>query len=997
MGENNTTLVSLFLIVIMLICSYQASASCINQERESLLRLKASFIDSSNRLSSWKGTDCCKWDGVVCDHITNASHVVKLDLRNYEYSYSSALLSKGVDSSLFELKYLNYLDLSANFFNYTRTPIHFAELLELTYLNLSVTFFNGTIPRSLGNLSKLVVLDFNTRGYLYGSDGYYYPGELIVDGLEWVSSLSSLEYLDLGGVFVPSKSGLDLMKVFNAMPPLLSLKLSSCGLQNTYHHIYAPLNSSFLSKIQHLDLSYNMLDGPIPSILQNMTSMKFLNLYDNRYNSSIPSWLSNLKNLDTLNLGLNFLSSIQGGLSSMVRNNCHLKNVDLSFNHFLNEDVFGSFENLSTGCQEYCLERLDLEHTQLGSHKIPSWLGELRNLKHLNLGNNSLYGPIPSSFGNLSNLEELVIPYNMLTGEIPISFGKLSNLMILDLRENNLDGVIPKSFGQLTNLFGLDFSKNDLKGVLSEIHFVNLTRLKYLFMNENGLLSFEMNHNWVPPFQLKIFSVSSILGFGKCEFPRWIGTQKEMSYLNLFNTNVIGPIPTWLRSKNLQFLDLSYNQITGALPNSIDDQMPNLIALIISNAHICGSLPQSLCRLKNLSFLRVSNNRLSGTISSCLSVLDLVILDLSSNNLQGVFPISFQNLSNLEVMNLARNQLEGEPLMAMRSFKFLSVLDLEGNKFCGNIPKRMGRRLHNLQILNLRGNMFNGTIPSTLWLLPRLQILILADNKLVGNIPPNVGNFSASRGPITDDDAVCNPEKDPWAVCYVSYITQFIKSSPLNYSYLQLYSMVTIDLSNNNFHGHIPREVVVINGLIGLNLSHNDLSGTIPVEIGRSVALESLDLSFNQLFGSIPNSMSSLNSLGALNLSNNNFSGPIPREGHFSTFNDASSYEGNPYLCGEPLSIICPNENAGEGAIEINDNVHDNDGHEEDKMDKMWFCIIVMVGFAFGFWVVVGTLILKKSWRHAYFRFVEETKERIHVAMFLNMTKLKQRRRRNMW
>ncbi|TYK16078.1 LRR receptor-like serine/threonine-protein kinase FLS2 [Cucumis melo var. makuwa] len=854
----------------MLICSYQASASCINQERESLLRLKASFIDSSNRLSSWKGTDCCKWDGVVCDHITNASHVVKLDLRNYEYSYSSALLSKGVDSSLFELKYLNYLDLSANFFNYTQTPIHFAELLELTYLNLSVTFFNGTIPRSLGNLSKLVVLDFNTQGYLYGSDGYYYPGELIVDGLEWVSSLSSLEYLDLGGVLVPSKSGLDLMKVFNAMPPLLSLKLSSCGLQNTYHHIYAPLNSSFLSKIQHLDLSYNMLDGPIPSILQNMTSMKFLNLYDNRYNSSIPSWLSNLKNLDTLNLGLNFLSSIQGG------------------------------------CQEYCLERLDLEHTQLGSHKIPSWLGELRNLKHLNLGNNSLYGPIPSSFGNLSNLEELFISYNMLTGEIPISFGKLSNLMILDLRENNLDGAIPKSFGQLTNLFGLDFSKNDLK-------------------------------------------------------------------------------------------DLSYNQITGALPNSIDDQMPNLIALIISNAHISGSLPQSLCRLKNLSFLRVSNNRLSGTISSCLSVLDLVILDLSSNNLQGVFPISFQNLSNLEVMNLARNQLEGEPLMAMRSFKFLSVLDLEGNKFCGNIPKWMGRRLHNLQILNLRGNMFNGTIPSTLWLLPRLQILILADNKLVGNIPPNVGNFSASRGPITDDDAVCNPEKDPWALCYVSYITQFIKSSPLNYSYLQLYSMVTIDLSNNNFHGHIPREVVVINGLIGLNLSHNDLSGTIPVEIGRSVALESLDLSFNQLFGSIPNSMSSLNSLGALNLSNNNFSGPIPREGHFSTFNDASSYEGNPYLCGEPLSIICPNENAGEGAIEMNDNVHDNDGYEEDKMDKMWFCIIVMVGFAFGFWVVVGTLILKKSWRHAYFRFVEETKERIHVAMFLNMTKLKQRRRRNMW
>ncbi|XP_038887063.1 receptor-like protein EIX2 [Benincasa hispida] len=990
MGRNSTNLVALFFIVIIFLSSFWvSSASCIKQERESLLRLKASFVDSSNRLVSWKGNDCCSWEGVGCDH-TNGGHVIKLDLRNYEYSYSTSLLSNGVDSSLFELKYLNYLDLSGNSFNYTQTPLYLTELLELTYLNLSLTYFHGEISRSLGNLTKLVVLDFNIFKSLDGP-GYFHWTELFIDGLEWVSSLSSLEYLDLSGIrVVQSNLVVDVMQVLNILPSLSSLKLSNCGLQNTLH-IYAPQNASFLSKLQHLDLSYNMFDGPIPSFLRNMTSLRFLSLHSNRYNSSIPSWLSNLVNFDTLDLGFNMFSSIEGGLSSIVRNNCHLKTLHLSFNHFLGEDIFGSYENLSTNCKQYGLEELYLNMMiKFGTHTIPNWLGELQNLKFLYLQNNSLRGSIPSSFGNLSSLEKLDISYNMLNGGFPISFGKLSNLMLLNLRENNLDGVFLESFGQLQNLILLDLSHNDFKGALSEIHFANISRLEYLFMDENELLSFEMKSSWVPAFQLKIFSIGSTLGFGTTKFPRWIGTQKEMSYLNLFNCNIVGPIPTWFKFQNLIFLDLSYNQITRSLPKSIDDQMPNLTGLLISNAHINGSLPQSLCRLKNLELLIVSNNRLSNTIPSCLSILNLNLLDLSSNNLLGVFPSSFQNLSNLEVMNLARNQLQGEPLMAMRSFNFLSILDLEGNKFCGNIPEWMGKNLQNLQLLNLRGNMFNDTIPSTLWLLPRLQILILADNKLVGNIPPNVGNFSASRRPIANNDGLlCNSTEDPYAFCYMSYITQVMKSSKFNYSYSQLYLIVNIDLSNNNLHGHIPSEIVAINGLFALNLSHNNLSGIIPVEIGSSIALESLDLSFNQLSGSIPNSMASLNSLGTLKLSNNNFSGCIPREGHLSTFNDVSSYENNPNLCGAPLAVICPNENPKESSVEI-DNVYDNDSHEEHKLEKMWFWIIVVLGYALGFWAVVGTLILKRSWRYAYFQFMDETKDKICVAILVNMTTLKQ-------
>lgn len=990
MGKISAILVALFFILIMVLYSSQVSiASCIKGERESLLRLKASFIDSSNRLASWKGTDCCNWEGVGCDH-TNGGHVVKLDLRNYEYSPSSTLLSNGVDSSLFELKYLNYLDLSANFFNYTQTPIYFAELFELTYLNLSLTFFHGTVPRSLGNLTKLVFLDFNNKETLDGPD-YLHGGELFADGIGWVSSLSSLEYLDLSGVrAVQSKLDLDLIQVLNTLPcSLLSLKLSFCGLQST-HNIYAPFNSSFLSKLQHLDLSYNNFDGPIPSILQNMTSLRHLNLNGNRYNSSIPSWLSNLRNLDTLNLGFNLFSSIEGSLFSMVRNNCHLKGLDLSFNHFLDEEDFGSYENLSASCKEYSLERLDLEEMiKFGMHRIPSWLGELKNLKYLYLPNTSLYGPIPSSFGNLSSLEYLDISYNMLNGGIPISFGKLSNLMFLDLRENNLDGSIPKSFGQLRNLKSFDFSKNPLKGVITEIHFANLSQLNWIIMTWNDPLSFDIKHDWVPPFQLQYFSVRSTKGFGSAGFPRWLLTQKDkILYLDLSNTSISGPIPTWLRFPNFISLDISNNQISGPLPKNIGYQIPNMFALYISNMHINGSLPRSVCKWRNMVFLGLSNNELSGSMPSCLLTPNLTLIDLSSNKFSGVFPSSLENLSRLELMNLANNKLEGEPLIGTRSWKSLSILDLEGNQFSGSIPSWMSTNLQSLQILNLQGNAFNGIIPSSLLLLPRLQILILANNKLEGNIPPIGANFSATRSDqLMGSSLICNNSEDPLALCYVSYIRQVMKSSNRNYSYLQLYSMVNLDLSNNNLYGHIPSEIATIKGLFNLNLSHNHLSGTIPMEFGRSVALESLDLSFNQISGLIPNSMSSLNSLGVLKLANNNFSGRIPREGRLSTFNDASSFEGNPYLCGDPLSVVCPDENSSKPSIDQIENNSD----EEDELEKMWFWIIVMVGYGLGFWGVVGPLILKRSWRSAYFQFMYETKDKIYVTILVNITRLKQR------
>ena len=118
--------------------------------------------------------------------------------------------------------------------------------------------------------------------------------------------------------------------------------------------------------------------------------------------------------------------------------------------------------------------------------------------------------------------------------------------------------------------------------------------------------------------------------------------------------------------------------------------------------------------------------------------------------------------------------------------------------------------------------------------------------------------------------------------------------------------MVGLDLSCNSLVGEIPVEITSLVNLNNMNISHNRLSGKIPDKIGLLGSLESLDLSYNELSGVIPSSLSNMTMLSKLNMSYNNLSGRIPTGNQLQSLIDpASSYIGNDYLCGPPLSRNC--------------------------------------------------------------------------------------------
>ncbi|XP_039120157.1 receptor-like protein EIX1 [Dioscorea cayenensis subsp. rotundata] len=239
-----TTTLHLHLLLILpigFLCNGEQSKSCMQSERLVLVKFKTGLQDPHHLLSSWEGEDCCTWRGVHCDNET--WHVVSLDLQSKAVPASRNGNKLGIASKLEEKirggdvlisapsdrvmitcqgLSLNRLDLSSNNFKGTEIPSFFGSLTGLSYLNLSNAGFIGRVPPQLGNLTSLIYLDLNS---------FYSMHDLHVDdNLHWLSSLSSLQYLDMSRVNLAKISSDNLFHAVNMLPSLSILILPNCHL-----------------------------------------------------------------------------------------------------------------------------------------------------------------------------------------------------------------------------------------------------------------------------------------------------------------------------------------------------------------------------------------------------------------------------------------------------------------------------------------------------------------------------------------------------------------------------------------------------------------------------------------------------------------------------------------------------------------------------------------------------------------------------------------------
>lgn len=98
--------------------THHSNTTCSENDQKVLIEFKNGLIDNTNRLSSWTGQNCCKWDGVFCDEKTG--NVVKIDLHYKNYLLDGEYLQRVLDNhtknflggelspSLVKLKHLSY-------------------------------------------------------------------------------------------------------------------------------------------------------------------------------------------------------------------------------------------------------------------------------------------------------------------------------------------------------------------------------------------------------------------------------------------------------------------------------------------------------------------------------------------------------------------------------------------------------------------------------------------------------------------------------------------------------------------------------------------------------------------------------------------------------------------------------------------------------------------------------------------------------------------------
>ncbi|KAG0471552.1 hypothetical protein HPP92_016098 [Vanilla planifolia] len=677
-------------------------------EAEALLQFKETIQeDPSGVLSNWRlRTNPCYWFGVSC----NLGRATQLNLSSRALTGSISLYP------LSSLGMLSVLNLSSNsFFINSSSIIELPPALQM--LDLSSSGLSGIPPQGFFSThTSLMHVDLShnnltgefTENLLAESENLQHLDlsfnkmSSSISGLNFGNSCTSLLHVDLSanrltGAIPVSLSNCSNLKVLN---------VSSNALTGEIVDIFAGLQS-----LEKLDLSNNHFIGKIPQGLGKVCrSLQQLKLSSNNISGSIPNSLSSCSLLRLLDLANN---NISGSIQEEVLHNLSLLESLLLSNNFISGPFpssisackslkiadFGSNKLVGPLPRDICPGASSLEELRAPDNmitgRIPYQLSLCSQLRTIDLSINFLDGPIPAELGGLADLEQLMLWFNGLSGSIPAEIGKCTKLKNLILNNNYIGGDIPLELLNCSNLEWISLTSNRITGKIPR-EFGRLTRLAVLqeipreLGNCSSLVWLDLNSNRlvgeIPPRlgrQPGANALSGILSGNTLAFVRNVGnsckgvggllefagirperllqvpTLKSCDFTRLYSGAALSD---WTHYQSLEYLDLSYNELHGNIPEDFGD-MVVLQVLDLAHNRLSGGIPASLGRLRNLGVFDASHNKLQGEIPESFCNLSfLVQIDLSENNLTGPIPARGQ-LSTLPASQYANNPgLCGVPL-----------------------------------------------------------------------------------------------------------------------------------------------------------------------------------------------------------------------------------------------------------------------------------------------------------------------------------------------
>ncbi|KAF7020542.1 hypothetical protein CFC21_033623 [Triticum aestivum] len=716
------------------------------------------------------------------------------------------------------------------------------------------------------------------------------------EGVRCSNSSGHVTALELGGRGFYSQ-GLD-----PAIFKLTSLQQLDLSMNNFGPYSLPTNGFERLTSLTHLNLSYSVFRGQIPTGIGKLANLISLDLSTTTDDSAVYGYDTNA--LDVINLGL-ILSSI-GDLQNLaslelsrwnfswtsfssVAKLKNLKSLSIIDCYFTKPSLsaIGNLTNLDS-LEIFAYDFLWPIPSAIGNLRslkslefvnpygflgpIPSAIGNLRSLKSLEINAHGLLGPIPSSIGNLSSLIRLEISASEFSGPMPASICNLSNLEALEIHSSGFSGPIPYAVGLLKKLTSLRLRKCSFSGSIPNSVF-NLTRLIELDLSFNLLRELPASVFTIPTLQRLYIQSNQISG----SIQDINATSSHLVSVDLRRNNLMGNIPvSFFQLTSLAYLDIGWNNLMGSVDLSLFWRLENLVHLGLSNNNLsvmdmdgegnnppCTYLPRvtrlelACCNLTRFPCLLAHINQLS-------------YLDLSCNRISGAIPKWIWPTwnSSLTYLNLSHNMFSIMQLTSyVLRFNRLNALDLSSNQLQGQIPMPSPPAA----ILDYSNNNFSSVLPNfTLYL--GLEFKILKNNISILDLSFN--NFSGRIAACLIEDG------------FISALSlrdnQFEDVLPNNIKDQCL--LQTLDLNNNKIEGQLPRTLKCLQ-LEFLDIGNNRMVGTFPSWLGKLPILRVLVLRSNQFYGPVggdppidDRSGEYFSSLQILDIASNNFSGNLSPE-----------------------------------------------------------------------------------------------------------------------
>jgi len=422
------------------------------------------------------------------------------------------------------------------------------------------------------------------------------------------------------------------------------IRFDSNGLKGSLPDVFAPF-----STVRTVRFLQEGITGQIPASLFLPPKLEVLNIYDCSVSSTIPSQVglaSELRVLHLSNPPLTVRRRFHGSVPSEIGKCTKLEEISLSGNRlspplpremrnlksmvtyigdvsFLDYQLFPWFI-----CNWPALRQFNMRSNGVTGW-LPACLGNLRELDDFVLATNALRGSIPDSFRNFSRLTRLELDNNALSGGFPeLIWSGMSSLQYLNLGGNGFDGTLSPELASCQNLVEFDCATCQLSGTIPTSYGLlsTLSRLTLLNNNLSGTL----------PTELCNLERLTLLRVGnnalEKSIPSCVADLTAMRYFDVGENELVGSIPHLQEMSTLVEFVVSYNQLTGSLPN-----IPtNLVTGLFNDNNLSGKIPASWGPLPELTTLDLSRNSLGGLVPPRMFAdsIPLAVL-LAGNNFSG--------------------------------------------------------------------------------------------------------------------------------------------------------------------------------------------------------------------------------------------------------------------------------------------------------------------------------------------------------------------------